>query len=161
MQRIGRRTAIAGPTRAAASCLISCRPRASSPTVQLLKGGGVFRAGQIRWCLQYLDPKDYLRRVRPECGKPEGCSRRWAGVIEKGKRFERVKEPHNLGNQKAFTIQIEVAPDRLVQKLRVGDEWKVLDTFVEPGRDFTQGKFGFLIQGNDEIAISDFKFLPK
>jgi hypothetical protein len=43
----------------------------------------------------------------------------------------------------------------------VGDEWKVLDTFAEPGRDFTQGKFGFLIQGNDEIAISDFKFLPK
>jgi len=42
----------------------------------------------------------------------------------------------------------------------VGDQWKVLDTFVEQGRDFTQGKFGFLIQGNDEIAISDFKFLP-
>jgi len=35
----------------------------------------------------------------------------------------------------------------------------VLDTFVEQGRDFTQGKFGFLIQGNDEIAISNFKFL--
>jgi hypothetical protein len=82
-------------------------------------------------------------------------------VIEKGKRFERVKAPHNLGSQKAFTIQIEVTPDRLVQKVRVGDEWKVLDTFVEAGRDFTQGKFGFLIQGNDEIAISDFKFLPK
>jgi hypothetical protein len=37
----------------------------------------------------------------------------------------------------------------------------VLDTFVEEDRDFTQGKFGFLIQGNDEIAISDFKFMPK
>jgi len=29
-------------------------------TVQLLKGGGVFRAGQIRWCLQYVDSKNYL-----------------------------------------------------------------------------------------------------
>jgi hypothetical protein len=85
----------------------------------------------------------------------------WAGVMQKGQRFERVKAPHNLGNQKAFTIQIEVTPDRLVQKARVGDEWKVLDTFVEEGRDFTRGKFGFLIQGNDEIAISDFQFLPK
>ena len=123
-------------------------------TVQLLKGGGIFRAGQIRWCLQYLDSKNYLlyemdRKIF------------WAGVVEKGKRAERVKAPHNLGNPKAFTIQIEVTPDRLVQKVRVGDEWKVLDTFVEPGRDFTEGKFGFLIQGNDEIAISDFKFLPK
>ena len=53
-----------------------------------------------------------------------------------------------------------MTPDRVVQKVRVGDEWKVLDTFTEPGRDFTQGKFGFLVQGNDEIGISDFKFLP-
>jgi hypothetical protein len=123
-------------------------------TVQLLKGGGVFRAGQIRWCLQYLDPKNYLLYEMDR-------KNFWAGVVEKGKRAERVKAPHNLGDQKAFTIQIEVAADHLVTKVRVGDEWKVLDTFAEPGRDFTQGKFGFLIQGNDEIAISDFKFLRK
>jgi hypothetical protein len=123
-------------------------------TVELVKGGGVFRAGQIRWCLQYVDARNYLLFEMDR-------KNFWAGVIQKGTRLERVKAPHNLGNQKAFTIQIDVAPDRLVQKLRVGDEWKVLDTFAEPGRDFTQGKFGFLIQGNDEIAISDFKFLPK
>jgi hypothetical protein len=123
-------------------------------TVELLKGGGVFRAGQIRWCLQYLDSKNYLLYEMDR-------KNFWAGVIENGRRAERVKMAHNLGNQKGFTIQIEVTPDRLVQKARVGDEWKVLDTFVEPGRDFTQGKFGFLIQGNDEIAISDFKFLAK
>ena len=123
-------------------------------TVQLLKGGGTFRAGQIRWCLQYLDSKNYLLYELDR-------KNFWAGVVEKGKRLERVKAPHNLGNQKAFAIQIEVTADRLVQKARVGDEWKVIDTFAEPGRDFTQGKFGFLIQGNDEIAISDFKFLPK
>ena len=123
-------------------------------TVQLLQGGGVFRPGQIRWCLQYLDAKNYLLYEMDR-------KTFWAGVVEKGKRYERVKAAHNLGNQKAFTIQVEVAADRLVQKVRVGDEWKVLDTFVEPGRDMTKGKFGFLIQGNDEIAISDFKFQPK
>ena len=123
-------------------------------TVQLVKGGGVFRTGQIRWCLQYVDARNYLLYEMDR-------KNFWAGVIQKGARLERVKAPHNLGNQKAFTIQIEVTPDRLVQKVRVGDEWKVLDTFAEQGRDFTQGKFGFLIQGNDEIAISDFQFLPK
>jgi hypothetical protein len=123
-------------------------------TVQLLKGGGAFRAGQIRWCVQYVDAKNYLLYELDR-------KNFWAGVVEKGKRLERVKAPHNLGNQKAFAIQIEVTADRLVQRARVGDEWKVLDTFAEPGRDFTQGKFGFLIQGSDEIAISDFKFLPK
>jgi hypothetical protein len=123
-------------------------------TVQLLKGGGVFRAGQIRWCLQYVDSKNYLLYEMDR-------KNFWAGVIQKGQRLERVKAPHNLGNQKAFTIQIEVTPDRAVQKVRVGEEWKVLDTFAEEGRDFTQGKFGFLIQGNDEIAISEFKFVAK
>jgi hypothetical protein len=117
-------------------------------TVQPLKGG------RIRWCLQYLDPKNYLLYEMDR-------KNFWAGVIQKGARLERVKAPHNLGNQKAFTVQIEVTPDRLVQKARVGDQWKVLDTFVEEGRDFTQGKFGFLIQGSDEIAISDFQFVPK
>jgi hypothetical protein len=123
-------------------------------TVELLKGGGLFRAGQIRWCFQYLDSRNYLLYEMDR-------KTFWAGVIAKGQRLERVKAPHNLGNQKAYTIQIEVTPGRLLQEVRVGDEWKVLDTFAEPGRDFTQGKFGFLIQGNDEIAISDFKFLPK
>jgi hypothetical protein len=121
-------------------------------TVELVKGGG--RSGQVRWCIQYLDPKNYLLYELDR-------KNFWAGVVEKGKRLERVKTPDNLGNQKTATIQIEVAPDHLAQKLRVGDDWKLLDNFVEPGRDFTQGKFGFLVQGNDEIAISDFKFLPK
>jgi hypothetical protein len=123
--------------------------------VELVKGGGVFRAGAIRWCLQYLDSKNYLLF---EIDRKN--FRAW--VIKNGQRLERVpKTPHNLGNQKTFTIQIDVMADRLVQKVRGGEEWKALDSFAEPGRDFTQGKFGFLIQGNDEIAISDFKFLPR
>ncbi len=123
--------------------------------VELVKSGGVFHAGQIRWCLQYMDPKNYLLyEIDPK------NFRAW--VIKNGQRLERVpKTPHNLGNQKTFTIQIEVTPDRLVQRVRGGEEWKVLDNFAEPGRDFTQGKFGFLTQGNDAIAISDFRFLPK
>jgi hypothetical protein len=121
-------------------------------TLGLVKGGG--RSGQVRWCVQYLDAKNYLLYELDR-------KTFWAGVVEKGKRLERVKAPDNLGNQKTATIQIEVTPDHLVQKLRVGDDWKVLDSFVEPGRDFTQGKFGFLIQGTDEIAISGFQFLPK
>lgn len=123
-------------------------------TVQLLKGGGVFRSGAVRWCVQYLDSKNYLLT---EIDRKNF----WTGVIKQGERYQRVKEAHNLGNQKAFTVQINVQPDRLVQSVLVGGQWKVLDTFAEPGRDFTQGKFGFLIQGSDEIAISDFKFQPR
>jgi hypothetical protein len=36
-----------------------------------------------------------------------------------------------------------------------------MDTFAESGRNFAAGKFGFQIQGNDEIGISNFSFQPK
>ncbi len=121
-------------------------------TVAPLKTAG--RAGQIRWFVQFLDGKNYLLY---EIDKKNF----WAGVIEKGKKFERIKTAHNIATQQPFTIQIEVAPDHLSQKVRAGGDWKQLDNFVEAGRDFTKGKFGFLIQGSDEIAISDFKLAPR
>lgn len=121
-------------------------------TVQLIKGG-VFR-GRIRWCVQYLDAKNYLLF---EMDKKNF----WSEVIENGKKLERIKTLHDMEKQKSYTIQIEVAPDRVVHRIRTGDQWAVLDTFAEPGRNFTAGKFGFLIQGSDEIGISDFTFTPK
>jgi len=78
-----------------------CRPGASSPLrCNCSKAAALFRAGQIRWCLQYLDAKNYLLYEMDR-------KNFWAGVVQKGTRLERVKAPHNLGNQKAFTIQIE------------------------------------------------------
>jgi tRNA U34 2-thiouridine synthase MnmA/TrmU len=123
-------------------------------TVELLKGGGIFRPGQIRWCVQRVDSRNY---VLFEMDRKNF----WAGVVENGRRFERIKSPHGLDKQKAFTVQVEIASGEVVTKVRVGDEWRVIDTFSEPARDFTEGKFGFLIQGNDEVAISDFRFTPR
>ena len=123
-------------------------------TVELLKGGNVFRGGRIRWCVQYLDARNYLLFELDR-------KNFWAEVMEKGKKYERAKTQHDLEKQKAFTVQIDASAERLVHKINNGSEWIVLDSFAEPGRDFTQGKFGFLIQGNDEIGLADFKFTPK
>jgi len=118
---------------------ISCRPRVSSPSRWNCSRAAEY-SGQARsaGASSISTPRTTIPASTRWIGKTF-----WAGVIQKGQRLERVKAPLNLGNQKAFTIQIEVTPDRLVQKVRVGDEWKALDTFVEQGRDFTQGKFGF------------------
>jgi hypothetical protein len=124
-------------------------------TVELVKGGGVFRGGRIRWAAQYIDSKNYLLYELDR-------KTFWAYVVEKGKKLERQKTPLQLDNGKTFTIQIEITPDHIVHKLKTGDAaWLTLDSFAEPGRNFTAGKFGFLIQGNDEIGISDFTFTPK
>jgi hypothetical protein len=124
-------------------------------TVELVKGGGVFRGGRIRWDVQHLDEKNYLAYEMDR-------KTFWAYVVEKGKKLERQKTPLQLDNGKTFTIQIEITPDHCVHKLKTGEAaWLTLDSFAEPGRNFTAGKFGFRIQGNDEIGISDFTFTPK
>ena len=123
-------------------------------TVELLKGGSVFRGGRIRWCVNYTDSKNYALYELDR-------KNFWAKVVEKGETFERGRTQHDLEKQKSFTIQLEVTPQHIVHKLLNGDQWIVLDTWAEPGRNFSEGKFGFLIRGNDEIGISDFKFQPK
>ena len=123
-------------------------------TVELLHGGNVFKGGRIRWAVQYVDAKNYLLYELDR-------KTFWAEVVENGKKLERAKTQHGLSNQKAFTIQIEITQDHVVHRIKNGKEWLVLDSFAEPGRNSGPGKFGFLIQGNDEIGISDFTFQPK
>jgi hypothetical protein len=124
-------------------------------TVQLLRGGNLFRGGRIRWVLQYVDSKNYdlFELDRKNL---------WSKVIIDGKTFERGKYEHNLSDKdKFYTLQIESAPERLTHRVMNGGEWKPLDTWAETGRDFTQGKFAFLVQGSDEIGITDFQFKPR
>lgn len=123
-------------------------------TVELLHGGNVFKGGRIRWAVQYVDAKNYLLYELDR-------KTFWAEVVENGKKLERAKTEHGLSNQKAFTIQVEITQDHVVHRIKNGKEWLVLDSFAEPGRNPASGKFGFLIQGNDEIGISDFTFQPK
>ncbi|MGA3186273.1 MAG: PEGA domain-containing protein [Bryobacteraceae bacterium] len=123
-------------------------------TVQLLKGGGLFKGGHIRWYVDYIDPKNYgLFEIDKKTF--------WAKSVTNGKSKDREKTQHGLENQKTFTIQVDVSPDHVVHRLKNGDTWLTLDSWTEPGRNFSDGKFGFYIPGSDEIAISDFKFTPK
>jgi hypothetical protein len=124
-------------------------------TVELVKGGGVFHGGKISWCLEYIDPKNYSLYEMDN-------KNFWAKVVVKGKTLERTHtQLKDLEKQKSFTIQAEVTPERIVHKMFSGGEWMILDSWAETGRNFSEGKFGFLIQGNDEIGLTDFKFQPK
>ncbi len=125
-------------------------------TVQLQKGGNVFRSGRIRWATNYLDAKNYaLYEIDSKTF--------WAKVIENGKTAERAKMSHGIdAKDKSFTIQLEIAGDHITHRIQRGGQWVVLDNWNnEPGRNFADGKFAFIIQGDDQIAISDFKFQPQ
>jgi hypothetical protein len=118
-------------------------------TLHLLKGG------KGRWRLMYLDPKNYAQF---EIDNKNFVAK----VITDGKSVDRTKTPiKNFDKQKEFTIEIDVAPEHIVHKLRVGDAWLPLDAWSEPGVRYGVGKFGLLVQGNDQIGLTDFKFQPK
>jgi hypothetical protein len=123
-------------------------------TVQLIKGGNIFRGGHIRWYVDYVDPKNYgLFEIDKKTF--------WAKEVTNGKNKDREKTQHGLENQKTFTIQVDVSPDHVVHRIKTGDTWLTLDSWTEPGRNFSDGKFGFYIPGNDEIGLTDFRFQPK
>lgn len=123
-------------------------------TVQLIKGGGIFRGGHIRWYVDYVDNKNYgLFEIDKKTF--------WAKEVTNGKSKDREKTQHGIENAKTFTIQVDVTPDHVVHRLKNGDTWLTLDSWTEPGRIFSDGKFGFYIPGSDEIGITDFKFQPK
>ena len=123
-------------------------------TIRSVKGGSLFRGVRVRWCLDYVDSKNYTLFELDD-------KNFWAKEVVKGKTTERAKTQHNLDKQKSLTIQLEVSPERVTNKLLNGDKSINLDTWAPGGRNFSEGKFGFLINGNDEIGISDFKFVPK
>ena len=124
-------------------------------TVRLLRGGSLFRGGRIRWALQYMDAKNYDLF---ELDRKALASK----VIEGGKTYDRGKFEHALNDKEmSYTVQLDVSPGQLVHRIQKGENWLVLDTWKEPGRKFTEGKFAFLVQGGDEIGLSDFKFVPR
>jgi hypothetical protein len=124
-------------------------------TVRLLRGGSLFRGGRIRWAVQYVDAKNYDLF---ELDRKALVSK----VIEGGKTYDRGKFDHGLNDKDmSYTVQVDVSPGQLVHRIQNGENWLVLDTWKEPGRKFTEGKFAFLVQGGDEIGLSDFRFVPR
>jgi len=124
-------------------------------TVRLLRGGSLFRGGRIRWAVQYVDGKNYALF---ELDRKTLASK----VIEGGKTFDRGKFEHGLNDKDmSYTVQVDVSPGQLVHRIQNGENWLVLDTWKEPGRKFNDGKFAFMVQGGDEIGLSDFKFVPR
>ena len=122
--------------------------------VYLVKGGSLFRGGRVRWVTDYIDARNY---VVSELDDNSLTVRDYVN----GKPSDHGKFKHNVDSKdKAWAIQIEISPDSLIQRIQKDQQWITLDTWTKPEHKFTDGKFGFDVQGNDEIGVSDFKFTP-
>ena len=122
--------------------------------VYLVRGGNLFRAGRVRWVTDYIDPKNYV------LSELDDHNLTIKDVVN-GKSSDHAKVRHNVDSKdNAWAIEIEISPGRLIQRIQKDKQWVTLDTWTDPSHKFDAGKFGFDVQGNDEIGVSDFKFQP-
>ncbi|MGA9384809.1 MAG: hypothetical protein WBV63_07280 [Candidatus Sulfotelmatobacter sp.] len=103
----------------------------------------------LQWVLNYSDPKNYVLYQIDD-------DNFYRTVIRNGEKTDEVKVP-DKGDKKSFrTFGIRVSPTALVNQVKHGDSWTVLDRWTQPGADLSRGKFGLYIPGSDEVALSSF-----
>ena len=76
-----------------------------------------------------------------------------------GKSEELKKENFETSLDNYLQVEMSVKPGSVSTRLRSEDgSWREMGTASAAGSDLTQGKFGILISGNDEVAVSSIRF---
>jgi hypothetical protein len=108
---------------------------------------------RLEWVVNYVDDnnnalfeinKDFLYRTE----------------TRDGKKSKTMKFRHPLGQADNFHIRIEVTKDSITHRGLHSGEWIIIDRWADSGADFGQGRFGFHLPGNAEIALRSFSFRP-
>src|SRR3984893_4616307 len=77
-------------------------------------------------------------------------------VVRNGEKEDAIKVM-TKGDKKIFrTIQIRVGPNEITSLIRQGENWAILERWVQAGSNLSLGRFGFYIPGNDQVALSSF-----
>ena len=125
-----------------------------------LRQSGAFSSGRIQWVVGYSGAKDYVLY-----GIDKNKIHR--AEIAGGKK---VKDADNSESLKGATakdklqhsIKVEISQASVVTSvLAPAGNWVIVDTWTPAGRDPSSGKFGFYLQTNDEIFVSNFSFTPR
>lgn len=104
---------------------------------------------RLQWVLNCQDDKNYLLFQMDD----DYLSR---STMHGGQATEAAKVAFKSDKKKFRTFQVRVSPNEIVTQIQEGQGWQPLDRVVMPGVDLAAGKFGFLIPGSDEVALSNF-----
>jgi serine/threonine protein kinase len=105
---------------------------------------------RLQWVFNYTDDQNYALFQMDE-------NYFYRSEVREGKTTEEAKIPFNTDKKKSRTFRIVVTPNRIVHQIQQGDAWVNLDSWSQPGRDLSSGKFGFYLPGKEEIALSNFR----
>lgn len=114
---------------------------------------GLLKKNPLQWVLRCKGPQDYSLFQLDR----KGLVHREV-TAGKSREIERASFPNELPSP--YSVQIEVQPHVVIHRIRVNDEWKTLLPVRDASADFTDGKFGFLVAGSDEIGVASFLYRP-
>jgi serine/threonine-protein kinase len=121
-----------------------------SPTSGTFIFSAMLRKGRrLQWVLNCTDANNYVLFQMDE-------NNFYRTVVRNGQKGDETKIPHKSDKKSFQTIQIRVGPNEITHQIRQGETWEVLDRWTQPGSNLSLGKFGFLIPGNDQVALSSF-----
>jgi hypothetical protein len=105
----------------------------------------------LQWVFNYIDSKNYVLFQMDD-------NNLYRSVIHNGNKTDEIIVPHKGEKKSLRALHIRVTPTEIVHQIKQGNSnsWTVLDRWTQPGVNLGQGKFGFYIPGNDQVALSSF-----
>jgi hypothetical protein len=111
------------------------------------------RGNRLQWVVNQTDGRNYvLFQLEKNVFT--------RSLVRNGAATELARVPLSFAAPGYYTLQVRIAAGTIAHQIFDGKDWTTLDSWTEPGQDFTRGKFGFLIPGNDEVAFSNFSYFP-
>ena len=104
---------------------------------------------RLQWVVNYTSPTNYVLFQMDE-------NSFYRSVIRNGTATDELKTPHKIQKNAYQTMRIQVTSNEVVNQIKDGGTWVVLDKFSSPGTSLASGKFGFYLPGKDQIAIMNF-----
>jgi hypothetical protein len=114
--------------------------------------GGFLKHSKLQWYAAYRDSDNYVLFTLD--GKHAIVRE-----IRDGKPQQVGKTPFTADSNQWVQVDLSVKPEAISARVKNADgNWSELAAVQSRGRDFTQGKVGFYVPGNDEVAIANFRF---
>jgi hypothetical protein len=126
-----------------------------TPTAGRMVFTAMLRRGRrLQWVVGLTDERNYVLLQMDK-------KFFYRGEVRNGAAHELLKTPLKLDQKGYATIQIRISSNSLVHEAYDGKNWIPLDFWTEVTHNFAAGKFGFLVPGGDEVAVSNFNFYPQ
>ena len=114
--------------------------------------GGFFKHGKLQWYAGYQDSQNYV--LFSLDGKHATVRE-----VKDGRTIDVNRVPFNVDSDQWVQVDLAVRAKSVDARVKTPTSgWTEVGGVTGSDRDLTQGRVGLYIPGNEEVAVSDFRF---